>query len=190
VYERIIRGVMKKVLIAEGDETLRRIIEITLMNEDLTVLFAANGQQVMEMARSEVPDLIVAETRLSMMSGTELKNNLSNFEDTAHIPVILLSAGYEEGVESGEGASEISRGSLIKPFSPMRLLAHMYLALRKSNNEPGMPDSFNIDLEESGSGRDFTSHHPGSDDPGDVGPEHDAAGEAMPGSDDAENNDE
>jgi CheY-like chemotaxis protein len=191
-YERIIRGVMKKVLIAEGDETLRKIIEITLMNESLTVLFATNGQQVIELARSEVPDLIVAETRLPMISGPELKNNLGLYEDTAHIPVILLTAGGETEGESEEGAPGESMSSVVKPFSPMKFLAHIYMALKNSNNSEEKESSEMVDSDAISLDEDFPGINSVGDDAGSIepGPEPNATDEDIPDSPDSGKDDE
>jgi CheY-like chemotaxis protein len=141
-HERITHGVMKKVLIAEGDETLRKIMEITLMNEDFSVLFAVSGQQVIDLAQSEIPDLIVAESRHPMMNGPELIEKLKALDGTAHIPVMLVMAAEEEG-ERQDHSQGYSRGCLLKPFTPMKFLAYISLALKKSNNNsPGdMHDS-------------------------------------------------
>jgi DNA-binding response OmpR family regulator len=125
---------MKKILIAEDDEKLRKIIEITLMNEGFTLLFAANGAQAVEIADTENPDAIITRTRLPEISGPEIIERLKSKGNTAAIPIILLSSTEEE-MDMQKNLGSSVRVNLMTPFSPMKLLAHLDLALREKTDE-------------------------------------------------------
>ncbi len=121
---------MKKVLIAEGDEMFRRVIEVVFMNEELEIIYANSGSQAVEIALSENPDLVVTELKLPEMNGIELMERLKSEDVTANIPVIVMSSNdddshYHMSISSG------ARAYLVKPFSPMRFLAHLDLALKE-----------------------------------------------------------
>ncbi|MHC9540868.1 MAG: PleD family two-component system response regulator [Vulcanimicrobiota bacterium] len=121
---------MKKVLIAEGDEIFRRVIDVVFMNEELEIIFAKNGSQAMEIALSETPDVVVTELKLPEMNGIELMERLKSEEVTSGIPVIVMSSNdddshYHMSMSSG------AQAYLVKPFSPMRFLAHLDMALKE-----------------------------------------------------------
>jgi CheY-like chemotaxis protein len=129
--ERTAYRYMRKILIAEDDEIIRKIIEVILMNDEFELLYASSGPQVLEMAQHERPDVIVVKSRLPGINGLEVLQRLKSDLETATIPVILISANDEPSetrVSMEFGAS----AHLIKPFSPMKFLAHLDLAVRES----------------------------------------------------------
>jgi CheY-like chemotaxis protein len=125
---------MKKILIAEDDEKHRKIIEITLMNEGFTLLFASNGVQAVEIADAENPDAIITRIRLPEINGLEIIERLKSKENTAAIPIIVLSSPEEETELQKDLGSSV-RACLMTPFSPMKLLAHLDLALKENTDE-------------------------------------------------------
>jgi len=122
---------MKKVLIAEDDEILRKVIEIILINRDLQILYASSGTQAIDIALLEKPDLIVTKFKLPEINGIELLKRLKSEETTANIPVILIGAN-DEASEIKQGLEYGASTHITKPFSPMKFLTHIDLALKET----------------------------------------------------------
>jgi len=127
---------MKKVLIAEGDEIFRRVIDVVFMNEELEIIFAQNGSQAMEIALSEAPDIVVTELKLPEMNGIELMERLKSEEVTSGIPVIVMSSN-EDDSHHHMSISSGAHAYIVKPFSPMRFLAHLDMAMKEREEDSG-----------------------------------------------------
>jgi len=116
---------MAKILIADDDEHQRIIIGATIRSTALQVFFASNGSMALEMARNELPDVIVLDVNMPEPDGFEVTSLLRAHEQTRAIPIILLtSLGRDEDIRKGleAGASDY----FIKPYHPVDLLDRIY----------------------------------------------------------------
>ena len=111
----------KRVLICDDDPVILRLLEVNLELEGYQVLSAHNGQEALEIAKNELPDLIVMDIMMPRLNGYEAAEVLKSNADTASIPVVFLSAKAQQ--------SDIDRGKaygveeyLTKPFDPGDLL--------------------------------------------------------------------
>ena len=107
-------------LLVEDNSDLRHFITETVQPY-YNVIEAVNGQEGLEKAISEVPDIIVSDVMMPVMDGFALTQKLKKDERTSHIPVILLTAkaGQAHKLEGlGTGADDY----LIKPFDAPELL--------------------------------------------------------------------
>ncbi|HYN15257.1 MAG TPA: response regulator [Terriglobales bacterium] len=112
---------MKTVLIADDEESLRTLIETTLEAPGLRVLHAANGDQAVEVARREHPDLILLDWMMPGKTGIEVAEALRGEPATADIAILMLTAmGHEQDRQRGLALG--IRAYLVKPFSPLQLL--------------------------------------------------------------------
>jgi len=129
---------MQTILIADDEESIRRLIEATLESPDRRLLLAVNGPSAFEMACRELPDLIVLDWMMPGMSGLEVVGNLRQVSGTADIPIILLTAMGEEK-DRLKGLATGAIAYLVKPFSPLQLLqiVQQVLARNEQENEPG-----------------------------------------------------
>ena len=84
-------GARMLVLVVDDEESLCELLAEVLAGE-YEVIKAFNGKTAYEIAREVKPDLIISDVMMPQMSGVELLKALRNVPDTAHIPVILLSA--------------------------------------------------------------------------------------------------
>ena len=105
---------------------------IAYLEEHYHLLIARNGQEGIDKAIEQVPDLIVSDVMMPQKDGFELCDTLKTDERTSHIPIILLTAKADfeskiEGLEKGADAY------LAKPFEPKELLVRLekLLELRK-----------------------------------------------------------
>lgn len=109
-----------RIVVADDDPDIRRLIVFTLKRRGYDVLEAGAGDTALDLIRSERPDLAVLDVMMPGMSGVEVTCALRAATDTAAIPVIILSAkGQAAEVEAGlrSGATAY----LVKPFAPTEL---------------------------------------------------------------------
>lgn len=118
-------------LIVEDNNDVQEYL-IACLENHYQLLVANNGQEGMDIALDQVPDLIVSDVMMPVKDGFELCNTLKNDERTSHIPIILLTAKADfdskiSGLEKGADAY------LAKPFEPKELLVRLnkLLELRK-----------------------------------------------------------
>ncbi|MCS7202821.1 MAG: response regulator [Thermodesulfovibrio sp.] len=83
-----------KVLIVEDNDDDRRLLKINMQHQGCEVIEASNGQEALELALSEKPELIIADILMPKMDGFELLWSLKQDEQTKNIPFIFYSAIY------------------------------------------------------------------------------------------------
>ena len=111
------------VLIVDDNADIRTYLRSILQGQ-YRLLEAEDGQRGLELAREQVPDLIVSDVMMPVMNGLEFCQQVKKDGISSHIPVILLTARalekhQIEGYESGADAY------ITKPFSPELLLARI-----------------------------------------------------------------
>jgi len=113
---------MARVLVVEDNVELAAMIEQILELGDHDVLIARNGQDAIEIARREGPDLVLMDVMLPVRSGLDVARLIRSEADPAlaQIPIIAMSASSNLRVvaESGEFTSVLS-----KPFDIDTLIA-------------------------------------------------------------------
>ena len=111
---------MEKILIAEDERDIRDLICFTLQFAGYQVIAASNGEEALDKALSELPDLILMDVRMPRMTGYEACKRMKSEESLANIPVVFLSAkGQDAEVKAGLEAGAMEY--IIKPFSPDQL---------------------------------------------------------------------
>jgi two-component system cell cycle response regulator DivK len=82
----------QRVLLVEDTDDLRIMISMLLRRKNVEVLEARNGQEAIDMARAENPDLILMDLSMPVVDGFQATTALKNEESTKSIPIIALSA--------------------------------------------------------------------------------------------------
>ncbi|MCA9744085.1 MAG: response regulator transcription factor [Deferribacteres bacterium] len=121
----------KRILVVDDDEDILELLKYNLEREGYTVLLASSGQQALEMAVAEAPDLITLDVILPDIDGWDVLRKLRNQSRTRYIPVIFLTAKNME-VDEVVGLELGADDFISKPFSMARLRARIKNALRKS----------------------------------------------------------
>lgn len=123
---------MKKILVIEDEKNIRnRIVDtLELANGDYTIFTAENGRIGVEIARAEIPDLIISDVMMPEMDGYEVLKTLRSQELTASIPFIFLSAKADIA-HIREGMNLGADDYLPKPFSIDELLKAVSTRLSK-----------------------------------------------------------
>jgi two-component system response regulator MprA len=124
---------MSKVLIVDDDPKLLKMLQRTLVYENITVFTAANGLEALPMVTAHHPDLIILDWMMPHMDGLTFIQRLRDQDD--HTLVLMLTArdaieNRVEGLESG------ADDYLVKPFAPAELVARVHAILRRVENKP------------------------------------------------------
>jgi two-component system OmpR family response regulator len=117
----------KKVLVVEDDGTLSEVIKYNLTKQGYEVSTAADGEEGLEIARCERPDLIVLDILLPKLDGLEVCRILRK-EMT--VPILMLTAKAEE-VDKVVGLEMGADDYMTKPFSLREFLARVKAMLRR-----------------------------------------------------------
>lgn len=120
------------ILVVEDEQAIAEMIMTSLELAGYQVKRAANGQIAFQMVLDDMPDLILADWMMPMMSGLELATKLKKEENTAEIPIILLTAKSDED-DKIKGFDAGIDDYVVKPFSPRELLARIRAVLRRGN---------------------------------------------------------
>lgn len=85
-----------KILIVEDSSTKRAIYKEVLGKEGYTIIEASDGEEGIEKAASETPDLIITDLAMPKVDGFRLVEVIKRQENTKYIPVICISATYKD----------------------------------------------------------------------------------------------
>ena len=122
---------MKKfVLIVEDEDDIRELVSYHLLKEGYQVAGVASGEEALEIAGRQMPDLILLDVMLPGMDGFAVCRELRAAPRMADVPVMMLTAKSEEA-DVVRGLNEGATDYVTKPFSPRVLLARVRAALRR-----------------------------------------------------------
>lgn len=113
---------MKKILIVDDEDKVRRLIEVTLAIGDFEILEASTGEEALKIAREAIPDIILLDIMMpGKLDGYDVCSSLKKDPDTKDIYIIMLTAkGQKADIERGKAAC--ADDYFVKPFSPMELI--------------------------------------------------------------------
>jgi len=121
---------MPKILIAEDEPDIRELVAFTLRFAGYEVVTASNGEEAVQVAGAEMPDLALMDVRMPRMTGYDACRAMKASAELKDIPVVFLSAkGQESEIAAGmqAGAEEY----LLKPFAPDQLTERVRQILHK-----------------------------------------------------------
>ena len=119
-----------KLLLVEDDPSLSELLEFRFQKEGYDVRCTADGDDALVLAAEDTPDLVILDWMIEGTSGIEVCRRLRRDKQTAHVPIIMLTAREAEddrvrGLETG------ADDYLTKPFSPRELLARVSAVMRR-----------------------------------------------------------
>jgi len=126
----------KRVLVVDDERDLTELVGVNLQRNGYEVLTAYDGHTALDLARREVPDLILLDLMLPGIDGTEVTRRLKADERTAGIPIVMLSAKGEE-TDVVVGLTLGADDYVTKPFSMKILLARLATVLRRGEPAAG-----------------------------------------------------
>lgn len=111
----------KKILVVDDEDDILNFLELVLSEKGYRVVTASGGQEALTRAQLEHPDLVLLDIMMPQMDGWEVLKLLRVDEETAHIPVAMLSA-RTEARDRVQGLQEGAVDYICKPFSLSELL--------------------------------------------------------------------
>ena len=133
----------EKMLIIEDEKDIVKMLDYNLKKEGFKTLSAYNGEDGLDMASKENPDLILLDLMLPEIDGFDVCKALKSDPKTSHIPIIILTAKDQEtdkivGLELG------ADDYVTKPFSPRELIARIKAVLRRAKEKDKPPEVLKI----------------------------------------------
>ncbi len=123
------------ILVIEDEPDISELLEYNLTAQRYRVICTESGETGLDLASRERPDLILLDLMLPGIDGLEVCRRLREKDETASIPIIMVTArGEESDVVTGLelGADDY----ITKPFSPKVLIARARAVLRSSRSTP------------------------------------------------------
>jgi DNA-binding response OmpR family regulator len=118
------------ILVIDDEADLRLVLQINLQAEGYRVLQCANGFEGLELARTEIPDLVLLDLMLPGIDGLDICRELKASPVTKHIPIIMVTAkGKESDIVLGLGLG--ADDYIAKPFGVGEIIARIKAALRR-----------------------------------------------------------
>ncbi len=119
------------IVIAEDEADIRTNLKVLLALEGFSVHAAANGQEALKLVLKHLPDLVLSDVMMPMMSGHELVKAMRGNSATAQIPVVLLTARADR-TDVREGMNMGADDYLTKPYQRDELLTCLRAQLDKA----------------------------------------------------------
>jgi two-component system response regulator MprA len=124
---------MPTVLIVDDDQKLLKMLQRTMIYEGLTVITASNGEEALAQVDASQPEIIVLDWMMPKMDGLEVVHRLRAENNQTYILMLTARDAVENRVEGLESGAD---DYLVKPFSPVELVARIHAMLRRVEEKP------------------------------------------------------
>lgn len=124
---------MPTVLVVDDDQKLLKMLQRTLIYEGLSVVTATNGQEALEQVDTTQPEIIILDWMMPKMDGLEVVRQLRAENNQTYILMLTARDAVENRVEGLESGAD---DYLVKPFSPVELVARTHAMLRRLEAKP------------------------------------------------------
>jgi len=126
------KSMVTRILIVDDEPPIIDILEYNLKKANYKVIVARDGQEALDKARHQRPDLVILDLMLPKLDGLEVCRALRRDGD---LPIIMLTAKDEE-IDRVVGLELGADDYVVKPFSVRELLARVKTVLRRSGPKP------------------------------------------------------
>jgi DNA-binding response OmpR family regulator len=130
--------VKKKILVVDDEKDIVEMIAFNLQRNGYDVITAHNGNDALDLAEQQTPDLILLDLMMPGLDGTEVTRRLKADPRTKKIPLVMLTAKSEE-TDVVVGLTLGADDYVAKPFSMKILLARLTTVLRRAESGNGSP---------------------------------------------------
>jgi two-component system response regulator MprA len=124
---------MPSVLIVDDDPKLLKMLQRTLVYENLNVFTATNGLEALPLVQTHRPDLIIVDWMMPKMDGLSFIQRLRDEENKTMVLMLTARDAIENRVEGLESGAD---DYLVKPFAPAELVARVHAILRRVEAKP------------------------------------------------------
>ncbi len=112
----------KRILIADDNENIREALTYLLEDEGYCLSIAKDGAETLVKVREARPDILFLDIMMPEMNGYDVCRTIKNDPDLRNIYVIMLTA-KGQAAEQERGRAAGADEYIVKPFSPMEILA-------------------------------------------------------------------
>ena len=127
---------MKKILIADDKATSRELLRTVLERQGYAVTEAADGEEALQKALAETPDLILLDLQMPRRTGYEVLGELRKDRRHAQLPIIALTASAMQGDREKALAAGFT-GYMAKPVPLIHLREEVRRLLQEENSGHG-----------------------------------------------------
>jgi len=113
---------VKKILVVDDSPTERHLLIELLTKNGYQVISAESGEESIEKAKSELPDLVLMDVVMPGLNGFQATRTLTRDETTKHIPVIVCTSKGQE-TDKIWGLRQGAQDYLVKPINSEELLS-------------------------------------------------------------------
>jgi twitching motility two-component system response regulator PilH len=113
---------INKILVVDDSPTERHVLVELLTRKGYQVLTAESGEEGIEKAKSEQPDLVLMDVVMPGLNGYQATRTLTRDDATKHIPVIVCTSKGQE-TDKIWGLRQGAQDYMVKPINPEELLA-------------------------------------------------------------------
>ena len=113
---------IKKILVVDDSPTERHVLVELLTRKGYAVLTAESGEEGIEKAKSEQPDLVLMDVVMPGLNGYQATRTLTRDDSTKHIPVIVCTS-KGQATDKIWGLRQGAQDYMVKPINPEELLA-------------------------------------------------------------------
>ena len=113
---------VKKILVVDDSPTERHLLSELLTKNGYQVITAESGEESIEKAKTELPDLVLMDVVMPGLNGFQATRTLTRDDETKHIPVIVCTSKGQE-TDKIWGLRQGAQDYLVKPVNGEELLA-------------------------------------------------------------------
>jgi len=126
----------RRLLVVDDEAHILQVLILKLRNAGYDVVTAVDGEEGLDVAKRDLPHLIITDFQMPYMTGLEMCKALGRDETTRHIPVVMLTArGY--ALEDEDLHDCNIREMIGKPFSPRALVELVDRILTSASGDIG-----------------------------------------------------
>ena len=115
---------MKKILIVDDEPNIVMTLEYTFKKNNFEVFIARDGQEALDILKTQLPDIIILDIMMPLVDGFETMEQIKKNEKLKHCKVIFLTAkNKESNIEKGLALG--ADAYLTKPFSLKKVVEHV-----------------------------------------------------------------
>jgi two-component system KDP operon response regulator KdpE len=130
------------ILVVDDEPQIRRVLRSTLSSQGYVITEAKTGEEAVEIARKEKPDLILLDVNMPGMGGIEACRELRRMSEAPIIVLTVRNAERDKVLALDAGADDY----VVKPFGIEELLARIRAALRRFAPGDALPPYISKDL--------------------------------------------
>lgn len=110
-----------KILIADDEPYITRVLKLVLQQEGYEVLCVSNGKQALDTYRDQQPDFVVTDVKMPHMSGRELVAAIRGLDNSRETPIVVMTSTLES--ENRDWVTGLGNVSFLgKPVGPRDLV--------------------------------------------------------------------